>query len=523
MLQLAIYAAPNGELILDATHLAHDVRISTNAHGFEALTATLAMPLARAFWLYDRPGLPHVVLSGPAADVVWEGRLEDVALTDGGVAITALGYWRALSDVPYTAVWAWTALAEAGGLNEWRIVETVESSTREPGRYSMSRATDPTTGGMVIRPLGGQQFSSGLRGAWTYETPAESASQVVRVGFNYTLVAPSGWIMRVAAFTRDWSGGGETLWYLEGNGATQTGTVAVTLTTPRDRLVYELYYNNATPAVYSGQTGDLWGRIGQVAIAGTSATVTTDAIVRALIGYVNGVNPTQLSASTAAVLGPGVTLTDELYDDALPADIITKLAGLGDNQTPPRVWEAGVWEERRLHFRPRGSQARAWYVDVTSLQVDRSLDNVANAVYAVYQRPTGGAQRTAVASDAQSIARWALTRRTALAVQTTDATLAAVQRDAHLADRRGGLPRAEIVFDALYDAGGGRWPLWAARSGDTITIRNLAPTLSAEIDRLRTFRVSRTEYNAVTNVLTVNPEAPLPRLDVLLARRAEEL
>lgn len=522
MLQLAIYDAPGGQLLLDASHLAHDVQLATNEHGFESLTATLAMPLAPAFALWDRPGLPHVVVSGPAADVVWEGRLEDVALTDGGVALTALGYWRALSDVPYTAVWAWTALQRSGNLNGWSVVEAVESAIRDPSRYSMTRAMDPTTGGMLVRPVSGQLFSANNRGAWTFETPVGSVSQIARMTFNYTIKAPANWIMRIAAFTRDYAGGGATEWYLEGNGGTQTGSASVTLATPRDRIIFEFYYNT-TEARYNGETGDIWARVGQVAITGTTATITADAIVRELVAYVNSINPTQLSASTRLIQTPGVTLTDELYDDELPSDICTKLAGLGDNQTPPRAWETGVWEAQRLHFRPRGSQGRAWFVDVTALQIERTLDSVANAVYAVYQRPTGGLQRTATTTEARSIARWGLTRRAALQTQTTDATLAAVHRDAHLADRAAGLPRAGIAFAAVYDSAGGQWPLWAVRSGDTITIRNLPPTLSADVDRLRTFRISRTEYDAVNAVLTVEPEAALPRLEVLVARLGEGL
>ena len=70
----------------------------------------------------------------------------------------------------------------------------------------------------------------------------------------------------------------------------------------------------------------------------------------------------------------------------------------------------------------------------------------------------------------------------------------------------------------MYDAAGGRWPLWMARSGDTITIRNLPPTLSLDVDRIRTFRIAETAYSCDTDVLSVTPELPRPSLEVMVAR-----
>jgi hypothetical protein len=59
------------------------------------------------------------------------------------------------------------------------------------------------------------------------------------------------------------------------------------------------------------------------------------------------------------------------------------------------------------------------------------------------------------------------------------------------------------------------------RSGDTITIRNLSPGLSASIDRIRTFRVTHTSYDAMADTLQVEPELPPLTLETMLARQAE--
>jgi hypothetical protein len=128
-----------------------------------------------------------------------------------------------------------------------------------------------------------------------------------------------------------------------------------------------------------------------------------------------------------------------------------------------------------------------------------------------------------VAADASSVIRYGLTRRAALSTNTTSAAQSGVQRDAALADRQQPPARATIGVNALYDASGGRWPLWAARAGDTITIRSLPPTLSTDIDRIRSFRISRTEYDVDNDTITIEPEAPLQSLEVMVARAGERL
>jgi hypothetical protein len=53
-----------------------------------------------------------------------------------------------------------------------------------------------------------------------------------------------------------------------------------------------------------------------------------------------------------------------------------------------------------------------------------------------------------------------------------------------------------------------------------VIVRNLPPTISTSIDRIRSFRLSRTSYDAMTDTLTVEPEQARPTLDALLARIA---
>ena len=250
----------------------------------------------------------------------------------------------------------------------------------------------------------------------------------------------------------------------------------------------------------------------------SASTVLASAIVGALATYVNGVNADQLSASAAGISATTTDLQDVAYEDVLPATILDELATLHD-------YEWRVYEGRRLSFTARTkAPARQWFVDVTRTpEIERSLEPVRNSVYAVYQDAAGTTRRTTTATDGQSVKRLGLTRREPLGVQTTSATEAALHRDTMLDDRATQQARARIEFDGLYDAAGGRWPLWSVRSGDSMTMRNLPPTLLTEIDSIRTFRVGETEYDAAAGTVTVTPDEPTPTLVTLVARRGAGL
>jgi hypothetical protein len=242
--------------------------------------------------------------------------------------------------------------------------------------------------------------------------------------------------------------------------------------------------------------------------------VTADEIARDMVSVTNTVNPAQLSSSTALIQSPLSDLLDRSYEDVAMGDVLTQLADLGDSAGAQ--WEVGVYEGRQLFFRPQGG-GRTWYVDATDLSIARTIEQMANSIRAAYTDANGRRQSTDVNTDTISVSRYGLRRVIVPSADTTNVTLAGTIRDTALADHRDPLPRASIPFDAT----GARYPLWLVRAGDTITIRNLPPNLSGSVDRIRTFRITHTSYDAMTNTLTVEPELPRPTLEVMLARKEE--
>lgn len=500
-LGIGLYESPTGALLIDLAARAVGHRFGTDQHGFATFACFYPCTLQEAFWLYDRPGVPHVAVTGCGL-VVWEGRLEDVAIVDGGVRLTALGYWQALSDVPYTALWSTTRLDG--------FVPTVVTGW-SPQKYQMDQNERLFIGLRKNETYG----NTTNIGSWLFRAPHRGERKIQHVSMTLSYVLPANWVLRFTAWNDGFADAQNS--FIDTNGGSGSGTFTWDLSaTPRDWVAIDIVNNTGGNYNYTGETGANHVTVTALRIKSTtSSDVYADEIAGALADYVNGINSSQLSAGGALIQSPGVDLQDEIYEDEYPADILRRLAGLGDSSDV--LYETGVWENRALSFQPRGDTARSWYVDASSLDVERTLETLRNSAYAVYQEEGGRSLRTAASADSFSVARYGLTRRRGVRTNTTDATQAGSHRDAALADGRDPAPRAGLVFREIYDAAGIRWPLWVPRAWDRFVIRNLPPTLSIDIDRIRTFRLAETAYDVQADRLTVMPEQPQPALDVLVA------
>lgn len=507
-LHLGIYESATGNMWRNLSGIARGLKFSANRHGFLNLSCEAPMSLIDSFQFFDRPGLPHVEVNWNGI-VAWAGRLEDPAVLAGGVRVGALGYQRALWDVPYTALWSNTQVAD------WVIVPETWKSDARPDRFTFDNNNR-----LYVTPQKGSVHgttTSPKVGFWGFEIPSGSARQIVAISFDYAFLAPSNWVGALSTFTGSLSSPtfSTSPWSVNGSGALQTGTQTLTFTAC-DAVMFYLYFN-AADATYTPETGDNYLRITNVRVkTTTSASLYADEIAKALVAYVNGINSTQLSSTVARIESPALDLKDEVYEDLMPGDILEHLVGLGDSATPPLRWEWAVWESQQLALRARASQAQEWFVDVGAPDMERTLDLLQNSAYAVYQDASGRTLRTAVSADTFSTSRYAITRRAAVPASTTSATQAASHRDAFLQDRKDPTPRAGLTFSDLFDQFGNRWPPWILRPGHTVTARNLPATLGPSVDRIRSFVVDETEYFAETRQGKAVPETPLASLETVV-------
>jgi hypothetical protein len=490
-----------------SNQLESGLRFSTNEHGFASLeTPLIILPLNQAFEVYEWPGLPHVVVGDTAAGVIWEGRLEDIGVVDGGIALTAFGYQRAMHDVPYTALWSWTGSAD------WRPITEDDQSGARPSRYEMDNNNR-----IFIAPRKGEAYGNNTAfGRMIYRLPHRGERKIAKFSCSYSVTLPSNWQFRVLTYD-DGFASGVVENTLTATGSNQTGSLDLT-TSSRDWIVIECWNNTGGSSTISSDTGTEFVKVTSPRIKATTATsVLASDIAAALATFVNGVNADQMQSSSAFIVATATDLQDVVYEDAYPAEILDELALL-------HSYEWSVWEDRLLRFHPKGSVGRDWYVDATRIvELQRTIENLRNSAYGLYQETGGRTLRTVNNGDPDNQAKYGVLRRGFTNVQTTSATEAATHRDAYLTDRKNLAIRARVEFERVYDATGAEYPLYSIRAGDTVTMRNLPPTLSTSIDRIRSFVVGETEYDAATNTIDVTPEDPIPTLVTLVARREEGL
>jgi hypothetical protein len=429
-------------------------------------------------------------------------------MVSGGLEFSTFGYQRAMSDFPYTCFLSSTRT------DLWETAYTSVFASMTPDRYRLE-----TKDGLRISLQRGDTYTNSANlGGLMFRVPDKSAGGIYAGSFSWSTTLPTNWQVVMQFF--DSSGAfinGYTI--ATGNGALQTGSLSVTST---NAYTIVFYIVNVTGASYvaTGETGTQYALLTNILFKfSSSASFTANEIAYLMVSNVSFVNSSQLSSTTALIQNPGIVLRDEIIEDQYPSDILDYLVSLGDDQTPPRQWVWGVDLDQALYFRPRGS-GRQWYVDIVAPDIEQTIDNLFNSVYPVYQEAGGRTLRGTTSTDATSVQQYGLTRRRAVQVQTTSSTQANTHRDAALADGKDPRPRVGIEISALYSASGMRVHPWVARPGDTISIRNLPPTISADVDRLRTFVLSELEFDCDSGLATLTPESPTPSLDVMVAREA---
>lgn len=504
-LALLARTSPNGPVLADLTE-AQGVIFASNEHGFADLRGFMPMTLYAAFAFYHQEDPIHIEATD-GCETIYEGRLEDVQINRMGLGFAAFGYWRALSDLLVTAAFSDT------DLSNWYVLNDVEVAEAKPDKFTTDKYNR-----LYISPKTDQTYSDATAYcSYGYRIPDMALRQLEAIRFSYRFDMPSPWRVELARCAADWSEL-EVIWSLDGDGSLQQDTDHEETFDPCDALRFTLYYND-TAAAYTGEDGDDYLALTHLRVKSSAAEpLTFGTIAGYLVEEVSSRNPSQLSSDTSGIGDPGVDLEDAYFEDARPADILTALTALGDNQNPPRPWVAAVWEGRRLTVQPKGFNAAYWEVDAIDLEVERSLDDVVNTAYATYNDPTRGRKRTAE----ETTATGGVIRVGHLEARTSSQTLAEKFRDTYLADNAEARPRATIKAIGVFDRRGVEQPLYKVRAGDYITIRNLPPDLD-ELDNIRTFRIGRVEYDAENDLLTPVPETPTPTLAILVARHEKGL
>lgn len=576
MITMHLFDGPTGDQILDLTPFVRAAPIARGPHGDADLALQLALPsLSQQLALLERVGVPWVEVHDTGG-VIWAGRLEDMqAASNGQPALTAYGPWRALDDVRITALWSDTRT------EVWRIEEPA-------GNWISARWQMDNESRLSIAPQKNATYGFGVRsGSWRYLQPASGSRQILNVAFDYAVLTSNNFRADVDAYNEGFTSG-VGLWSLAATGGTQVGSVCIPLASARDFVGLSVVCINGAGYTYPGETGAEYVRLTNVRITTQALAVSTTLTAGALLGatsiavaagtnitvgqslYLGGTNPERVTVASVAGLTIGITPLAAAKSGGdtvraqrvLVSDVASAIAAtvsalnpaqllpstaliqasavdrrdvIAQDQSASDLLEAlaaeeqlvcGVSRERLLWLRPRdqAAWAQSYAVDAATITIGRTIEALRNQVIGVYEDPDGRPLRTAAATSAQSVARWALTRQAALDVQTTAVTQAEALRDFALADSDNPPSEAAIAFTQLWTLDGAPAALTDLAPGDTLTIRNLPLGTSADINKLSVVRVARTVFDPVTPDraarLTVELENPPATLEVALARIA---
>lgn len=496
-LSLTVWDSPGGAKLAD---LSGRIDAGVMRHGEHGpLECAVHIPMRHdeaAQWL-SMLKVGHLVLSEDGRPI-WSGRVEDREEDDTGLALTALGYWVAFHDLPVNHLWSDV------DLSRWRMLNAEGVLTPDTSSfYSLSKNS---TDGLVITPKNGEPFTAAKPCHVGYEPPDRTTLPPVFIGYTWSFNAPAAWRFTVVRSDATWANLGIIQGPIVGTGAVVTGVFTNSFTAC-DRVMVILE-TTATPT-YNADTNPVILKLSAVVVRGSTNAARIDHITRQFRNDVRTLNPAQLSASNALILNGNLNLRGEVYEDANMADILTRLARLGD--ASGQLWEVGVDADQRVYLRPRSSMARTWYVATAELRYRATIEGLYNNVYATYKSPTGRTLRTDTTSNVQSISRYGLLRRRAVATTTDTLTQAENHRTVALADTANPPVQVDMTIDAIYSADGARHPLWSVQPGDLIVAR------TEGVSR----RVAGTEYDLMTGTLGITWDEPLPSLERLELRESE--
>lgn len=577
----------NGQRENLPTNRAYSVISTQNKHGFGSLTFKIRLPFAKISQYLGNPQVLNVQCK--RGKYIFDGRLEDISLQRGDCVFTALGYWRAFSDVLYNALWSNANIKDWFTLSKDYNIAVL--GNRTPEKYAIDYDNRIFVGLVKNNTYTNVADICGI----SYRIPSSSARNIIGIQFNLEMKLPVNWLVQLLTWASDYSTAALANTFT-GNAGVQTYAVALNLNAiavGNPAISFDVINNTGANYNMAGETGTFYMKVTDVRLVSTDSTTSRwinttltaaraagasvsaqvatsanmyvgqklvidsglgpvlseivtvltipdathftatfvnnhangaqvsavtcypDQIISDLIVTTRIANPTQLSASTALIAQSSFDLLNEVYTDASMADIIDYLCSIGDGT---QVYEAGVYDNKQLYYRPRSSIARQWYIDYSDPEIKTSIHQMYNSVYAKYQDLLKTDIRSVAATDTTSISRYGLTRQQVADIQTTNPTLATKKRDLTLANLKTIVPQATIKVKQILTTPNTNGLITDPRVGDYITIINMtAIATGSTLDRIRTFRIVETSLDFDKAVLSITPEFSLPSVEYQLA------
>lgn len=239
----------------------------------------------------------------------------------------------------------------------------------------------------------------------------------------------------------------------------------------------------------------------------------------------------QVNRDHGCIESPAFNLAPITFtNNGWPGDHIQRMSQIGDGRTAT-PWYFAIWEGRRPHFfrKKIGFSRPDWYVwkrdlsDESGASLRRSVRDMWNRVAMIYNTYDGMAVITDYADDDESQDRWGLIREQVVTMGEGGTETAAAARDAHLADHAEPQQSAGVTITGrVKNKSGVTKDLWLVRAGHVLQVVDLVPAeliiKNPQLDQVRTFYVKETDFDLDNYTLTVVPDFPGARAEVMLAR-----
>jgi len=390
---------------------------------------------------YSDLGFLHeVILRKGLCNKLFVGVIVDISESSGStsqaITVTAVGKGALLDFVPYNRVY------QDQRVGKW-VTPSEVSGSFVPNKFSVNNDEDA----LVLQPRRGTQYRSGEYVYARYEMPFGGG--VERIAFSTVVELPFDWPGKVAIY--DDTG---LLW-----SKTASYSGVQTIKTNPNTTYIDLQFELTEWGENTASDGSVYGRFADVRVVGTDEqTVTIGRVARDLIeamepwGIVQDF--TQLTAEDLELPG-----TVAFENDQTPKDIMTwcvKTAGINANTI--LAW--GIDEDGRLYIEEQDQETVQYYVrrqPGREVSVRGSITDSAQKVYVVYTDAQGQVQRTAVASDDDTIGQLGgLYRQIAYKVSgTIDAETATAIAALRVVEQRKPSASSNIsVRDHVYSATG---------------------------------------------------------------------
>lgn len=533
---LAIFAEPriSGTLPVNSTHrgLLFDltphiirdasVEFETDAHGFSFLRVSAKLRHVDAVRVYDMSPSQHLVLND-GIGTIFEGRIEDRKLLPDGVELTAFGYWNALRDRLITGLWSTVDLGRWFWLNA-----TDRAELQGTDRWLTRKDTE-----IVFGARKNEAFTPSVDGinstyaACGWLLPEGSIRWIERIDFDYEINAPNSTTLTLYVSSAGIGGSSSLEWFEAGAGigSINSGSVTETFHVSLERNAIWFRIQQGSDYTFTTETGEVYAKIFNIRIKGKNqATITARDVIVDVLDDTNTSTSeagfTPLSPCSDEIISPGIDLDEALYVDIDRSTLITTLAGQGDLNTPPQLYETGVTDDRRLYFRPAGTMSSTWYIDIEALDVSSSMSTLINQVYVIFRDVRGQRVITSVVSDEPSVVTYDVRREAVLSNLSQNTTIADTQRDVFLANHKNMSVQATFQIANIENGFGGSVMPWHVRAGDVVILRNITQMGFGDVLNFSRFTIRRARYNAVTDVLELEPSFSSPIIPYLVAENS---